>query len=344
MKYNQLRAFEKHLQEAAPQHLLPVYLILGKEDFARKEALDGAIKMILEEAKNPKLCCKVFNPPQNSLQDVIAELEAFSFFEERKVVVAHQIEKWVKGDLSGLELFFSRPVKGVTLLLSSAALAANTNLYKKIEKAGAILDLPEEKAWEKEKSMQAWLIQQAARSGKKMDGMTAQTFVKQVGTDQATLGQELEKVICFIDQREAITPKDVALVCPINHSETIWQLGEALFKRDAGGALRISKGLLADGSPFLGLLRQIRSQFQTEYQISCILAEGGSPADVAQSYPYMKGAILEKHLHNARGYGKDKFREALLAIDATELMAKNSGADEDLLNEHLIYKLTLSVS
>ena len=343
MKYNQLRAFEKHLQEASPRHLLPVYLILGKDDFARKEAVDAALKVLLQGVKNPPLCCKTLNAQQSSLQEVVSELEAFSLFEEKKVIIAHQIDKWVKGDLSKLEHFFNHPIKGATLLLSTGALAANTNLYKKIEKAGVILDLPEEKAWEKEKSMQAWLIQQAARSGKKLDGMTAQAFVKQVGTDQSTLGQELEKVICYIDQRDAITQKDIALLCPLNHSETIWQLGEALFRRDAGTALRISKGLVTEGSPFLGLLRQIRSQFQTEYQISCILADGGTPADVSQQYPYMKGAILEKHLHTARSYGKDKFREALLTIDETELSAKSSGADEDYLNERLIYKLALSV-
>ena len=130
-------------------------------------------------------------------------------------------------------------------------------------------------------------------------------------------------------------------MCQSNPSETIWQLGEALFRRDPGAALRISKGLLSEGSPFLGLLRQIRSQFQTEYQISCILADGGTSSDVAQNYPYMKGVILEKHLHTARSYGKEKFKKALLAIDETELSAKSSGADEDLLNERLIYQLTL---
>lgn len=342
MKFNQLRALEKHLQEAAPRHLLPVYLLLGKDEFARKMALEITLKIFLDGAKNPALCCKTFNAQQNTLQEVVAELETLSFFDEKKVVVVHQVEKWVKGDLKGIERFFSHPIKGVTLLLTTGALAANTTLYKKIEKAGAILDLPEEKAWEKEKSMQAWLIQEAASQGKKLDGMCAQAFVKQVGTDQATLKQELEKVICYIDQREAITQKDVALLCPVNPTETIWQLGEALFKREPSTALRISKALLAEGSPFLGLLRQIRTQFQTEYQISCILAEGGSPADVAQSFPYMKGAILEKHLHTARAYGKDKFREALLAIDETELSAKSSGADEDLLNERLIYRLVLN--
>lgn len=341
MKYNQFRAFEKHLQEAFPRHLLPVYLVLGKDDFARKSAVESSVKILLSGVKAPSLCTKTFNAQQNSLQEVVAELETFTFFEEKKIVVVHNIEKWVKGDLSALERFFSRPIKGVTLLLSTTSLAANTNLYKKIEKAGAILDLPEEKAWEKEKSMQAWLIQQAAKSDKKMDGMTAQAFVKQVGTDQATLGQELEKVICFIDQRETITTKDIALLCEANPSETIWQLGEALFRRDPSAALRISKGLLTEGSPFLGFLRQIRSQFQTEYQISCLLTDGGTPADVAQHFPYMKGAILEKHLHTARSYGKEKFKEALLAIDETELSAKSSGADEDFLNERLIYKLTL---
>ena len=92
--------------------------------------------------------------------------------------------------------------------------------------------------------------------------------------------------------------------------------------------------------PLLSLLRQIRSQFQTDYQISCILAEGGGASEIAQNYPYMRGTILDKHIQTAKSYGKHKFKEGILALDETELKIKNSAADDNFLNELLILKLT----
>lgn len=340
MKYTNLRAFEKHVQEASPNHFACVYLILGKEDFARKTATDILVRALFQGLSHPELAQKVFNAQQTEIQELIAELNTFNFLTPRKVLLVQQVDKWVKADHDLLNPFFAKPLPGTTLVFSGAALAANTLLFKKLEKAGIVLDLPEEKAWEKEKSMQAWVLEQAAKANKKLDAATAQQLIKRVGTDAATLHQELEKLICYVGERPIITAQDTAKLSSSIPSDTIWQLGEALFRRDTPTALRISKGLLAEGTAFLSLLRQIRSQFQTDYQISCILAEGGGAVEIAQHYPYMKGPILDKHIQAAISYGKLKFREGLLALDDTELKVKNSAADEDLLNELLILKLT----
>ena len=39
MKFTNTRAFEKHLIDAAPRHFAPVYLLIGKDDFERKEVV-----------------------------------------------------------------------------------------------------------------------------------------------------------------------------------------------------------------------------------------------------------------------------------------------------------------
>src|SRR5262249_40672120 len=134
--------------------------------------------------------------------------------------------------------------------------------------------------------------------------------------------------------------RDVAAVCSSINLDNAWQLGEAIFRRDVPTALRISKGLLADGTAFIALLRQIRTQFQTEFQVCSILSRGGSHAEIAQEFPYMKGQILDRHMHQAQSYGMQRFKSALLAIDEAELSAKNNG-DPDFLAERLIIKLTL---
>ena len=341
MKYTSLRAFEKHLEEAAPSHFSNLYLIIAKDSFARKEAADKLSHILLADQKAPHFSLKVFQAEQHPMEAVLAELNSGSMFSEKSVLLVQNAEKYSKGVLEKLEPYFLNPSKKTYLVLCIAALTATTTFYKKAEKAGIVLDIPEEKPWEKEKTMQAWLGAQANASGKKMTPQACQALVKQSGTDQATLHQELEKLICYCGDRVEITAQDVAVLCTTVNMETVWQLGEAIFRRDASAALRVSKGMLDDGTAFLGLLRQIRSQFQTEFQIACILATGGSATEVTQQFPYMKGQILDRHLHSARNYGKQKFKEGLLLIDATELQAKNSGADTDLLNELLIAKLVL---
>jgi len=339
MKYTNQRAFEKHLQEASPQHLASVYMILSKEDFARKAATDHLLNVLLKEEKQRNLSVVTFDAQQVDLDAIVAELNARSFFSKRKVVLVSQAEKLIKSEHEKLDAFFSKPTPATTLVFTAPTVASNTNFFKKVEKAGIVLDIAEEKAWEKEKSLQSWAIHFAANAGKKLDPAAAQFLVKQT-SDQALLYQELEKLICYVGTKGEITQRDVSLLCSSTHVENIWQLGEALFKRDTATALRISKGMLDEGTAFLALLRQLRSQFQTDYQVSCILARGGTTQEISQQFPYMRDAILSKHIQTAKTYGKEKFKAGLLAIDETELKAKNSAADEDLLNELLITRLT----
>jgi DNA polymerase-3 subunit delta len=340
MKYTNLRAFEKHLEESAPNHFTPLYMLLDKDSFSRKAASDKLIEALLKGEKKRELSQTQFQADEQSIHEILSELDSPGFFAQRRVILINQAEKLTKASLEKLDPYFAKLPPQTYLILSCNALSASTNFYKKIEKAGVILDIAEEKPWEKEKTLQSWVITEAANQKKTIDPQASLSLVKQIGTDKSLLLQELNKLICYVGDRPSISIQDVDAICISIPLENIWQLGEAIFKRDAASALRISKAMLDEGTPLLSLLRQIRNQFQTELEIGCILARGGSSEEITQQFPYMKGNILSRHIQTAQGYGIKKLKEGILLLDATELKAKNSLADLNLLNELLIVHLT----
>lgn len=340
MKYAQLAAFEKHLKDAAPQHLSDIYFIISKESFQRQQALDKLSHLVLKEDGINDLNMKQYDATKADVNEILTDLETLSFFTKKRLLVIHNAEALDKESTSLLEKYFAHPNRSVCLAIAATAINRATTFYKNGEKAGIILDIPDEKPWEKEKSASQWLSMQATEQGKQMSPQVAQILVKQLGTDQALLHNELQKLICYTGERKSISEKDLYDVCTKINQETGWQLGEALFQRDAAAALRIAKGLLDDGTALIALLRQIRYQYQTEYQVCSILHAGGTPADIAQEFPYMKGQILNRHVQQAQAYGMKRFRNGILAIDKTELDAKNSGLDDHLLAERLVIKLT----
>ena len=117
---------------------------------------------------------------------------------------------------------------------------------------------------------------------------------------------------------------------PVNQSIQFGSWGEAIFCRDAAAALRIAMALLEEQA-LLPLLRQMRSQFQTEYQVCLLLVQGKHAQDIAQEFPYMKGQILERHMWQARQYGLEAFKRGLIALDIAESRVKNSSIDDKLL-------------
>lgn len=203
-----------------------------------------------------------------------------------------------------------------------------------------MLDIPEEKPWEKEKSLQDWIVSEIHSRGKKISERTAQVLLKQIGLDQSLLSHEMDKLCCYVGERSEIALQDIHQISVNCSLENIWQLGEALFRKDAQTALRIGKALLNEGAALIALLKQIRSQFQTEFQICSILFQGGGSQEISQQFPYMKGHILDRHIKSAQGYGMGNFKKGLLMIDETELQAKNSSTDPEFLFELLIVKLT----
>lgn len=341
MKYSNLPAFEKHLESASPNHFSDIYLILAKEAFVRKRAADRLKELVLKNESSPELSCQILDAEKHTVGNVLSELQGISFFSKKRLVIVHNVDAYDKASTLKLEAYCSSPNQTVCFVVTASTLNRATTFYKKLEKAGIVLDVAEEKTWEKEKIIIDWVHTEAAREGKQLGPQVAQMLVKQLGTDQMLLTCELQKLICYVGERKTIIENDVAAISSVANLENGWQLGEAIFRRDAASAIRISKGLLMEGTALIALLRQVRSQFQIEYQVCSILSQGGNVVEVSKEFPYMKGTILDRHIKQAQAYGMPRFKQAMLAIDEAEIQAKNSSMDPEFLAERLMIKLTL---
>lgn len=339
MKYSNLQAFEKHLEGASPGHFSNVYMIISKEPFECKTAADRLVKGLLKGQAQPDLCLKIFDCDNLNIKELVGELNTLTLFSPKQVILLQHADKLTQPERTALEPYVAAPSPTLFLIITASSVNHATNFYKKAEKSGVILEIPEQKPWEKERMLVDWVMREAGSFGKKMDPQACQCLVKQIGTDQTMLHHELQKLFCYVGDRVDITVKDIGAICASMNVETVWQLGEAIFQRNGGTALRISKAILNDGTAFLALLRQIRGQFQTEFQICSILANGGNGNDVSQRFPYMRGNILERHLNMAKSYGLHNFKNGMQHIDTMEVLAKNSPVDHDVLADLLIAKL-----
>lgn len=350
MKFNNLRSLEKHLESASPHHFSELYVILVKDGFERKEAVNVLLKALLKEHKssskqslqlNSDLNSITFDGNELKIETLRNELNIFSLFAEKRVILVEHADKLAKPMIAYLEDYFTKPNSSIYLVLSASSISHATNYYKKAEKAGVILEVAEEKPWEKEKSTREWMLNKVAETKRKINPEAVQVLLKQVGTDHALLSQELEKLYCYIGDKQEIEVKDVGAICTSVNMENAWQLGEAIFRFDTSSALRIAKALMEEGAALLSLIRQIRSQFQTDFQVCSLLTSGATVADITQQFPYMRGNILDRHLQSAKSYGMQRFRQGMLHIDKMEVMAKNSNVNPEFLTELLITKLSL---
>lgn len=342
MKCDNLRAFEKHLEESVPHHFHPLYVIAGKEPFECQEALQLLLRFLLPKEK--ELGLQTFDGTKVEESLLWTALRSPSLFTATRVISIQQADKLKKSIQMELTASFLQPSPSQYLILSGLNWQKNTSFYKAVEQAGFVLEFAEIKPWEKERRLADWINKQVAAERKIMAYPVCQALVKHVGLDQTLLSQELNKLLCYCYDKQEITLQDLQAICTFHPEESIWQLGEAIFQRKSSVALHLVQLFLLDGQAGLPLLRQLRAQFQTQYQLCTLLAQGKNTHDISQEFPYMKGSILERNIRQAQAYGLEALHQGLLAIDATELRLKNDNIQEDILLERLILQLTRSYS
>lgn len=338
MKYEHLSAFEKHLREAPPFY--PLYFFLVKDEFACEEAVRLLLSVLLPEKSSGERALSVLDGSQVGEEEFWERLNSLSLLSESQVLWIKQADKLKKSIQEKPEDYFTRPSLSVRLIMSAPSWVKTSSFYKASEKIGAIVEIPELKPREKESLLVERINRQIRAEGKTISFQACQELIGQIGSDSRLLSNEIDKLICYCSEKNEITLSDIREICVTGTTVTIWQLGEALFRRDTIAALQAARASLLESRALLPLLRQIRSQFQTGYQVS-LLSEGGKrPEAITEEFPYMKGRILDQNVQRARRYGQESFKRGLLAIDATEIRLKNSNADEDLLLELLVMQLT----
>lgn len=340
MKFTNSRAFVKHLNEAAPRHFSPLYMIIVGDEAERKEAVKNLISALLGSDGVAEQALKVLDGEKVQAKDLLEELQTQSLFASRRIIHLCHADKLGENVIERLESYFPHPNPSTFLILSAAAIHRGSSFYKKAEKGGIILDIEEQKPWEKTAALAQYAEEQFSKSGFSIEHPLSLQLVERVGGQKLLLQQEIEKLICYMENRRQVTREDIEVVCVNVSNESGWQLGDAIFRRDIPTAHRIIQALLEQEGSLIGLLRQLRGQFQVKYQVSALLAGGGGSNEIQQRFPYMKGNILQQNIQVAQSFGQEPLKKGILLIDETELLAKNSVVNEELLADQLVFKLT----
>lgn len=340
LRYDNLRAFEKHIHSSAPNHLSNVYLFISKNSYDLAEANKILIDTIFPKGKYGEMDVRIFSYENLEMAKFLDEVNTLSFFSKKRIVILQNMDKLNANQLSILEEYIDTLNGQVILILAAESINKNTKFFKKIEKAGVILDIPEEKLWQKEKSMQVWLREKIARDGKQIDPQAIDFLIHQVGMNQNLLDQELFKLYCFLGERIYIKMEDIKAICSTCSSYTIWDLTDAIFNLIPQKALNAINALLFDGTSIIGILYQLRTQFQTQLQIASILTSSQSRDEITKHFPYIKGNILNKKINEVQNYGLNRLKKGLILINEYEFKAKNSGESSELLAELLVIHLS----
>ncbi len=304
-----------------------VYLLVGKELF---EPIDH-----FEKKQGPFSC--TWDEETFSQERFEEEVNTPPFLIQKVVLHIKNIDLLKAKQIECITSYVEKPAPWVTLLLSSA-LKPSSSLLKEVEKKGLILQLTEEKPWDKEERFASWVVEYAKESMVSIGRVEAKTLIKSVGMDYDRLKNEIDKLFCFVGVEKKISSSAIRTLCDPLFSQTIWQLGEALFRLNCKDALTLIHGFMEAGESHGSLLASLRMQFQQAYDMLDHYQRGGVAA-LKEAYPQWKESFIRKKLEDVQKFGKTRLREALLLLFESELAARNSAGDVLLLMELLMIRI-----
>ncbi len=204
-------------------------------------------------------------------------------------------------------------------------------LYKAVKAQGQIVEFKQQD----EKVLRKWILGRIQKEGKQISERALAGFMTKVGQDMENISSELEKLLCYTCEKEAIAPEDVEAICTVQLQNKIFDMVDAIGNKDQKKAMELYYDLLVLREAPMKILALLSRQFLILLQIkelpgvdrSTIAAKVGIP-------PF----AVTKNTVQAKQFKRRQLREALQDCAEYEEAVKTGRLNDRMCVELLIVK------
>ena len=164
-----------------------------------------------------------------------------------------------------------------------------------------------------------WVTRRARAQKRRITPEAARMLVESLGDDLRMLASEIDKLGTYVGEGGEIGPEDVRALTPVARQSKVFDLTDALARRDTSTALALLHELLANGESPLGIVALTAFQTRSLMQVK-LLSDRGMPAHQIASAAGIAPFVVEKSLRLARRFTFAQLEAAhrtLLEIDTS---------------------------
>lgn len=201
----------------------------------------------------------------------------------------------------------------ILVLLADEVLDAANPLLKAAQKQGKVQAFVPPRG----PQLEDWVARRAASHNAKLAPDAARLLTGEVGDNLRLLALEIEKLATYVGAGGTIRVEDVRALTPASRQAKVFDLTDALARRDRKRSLALLHELLAAGESPLGIVALTAFQTRSLLQVKT-LAERGLPAPRIAQTAGMAPYVVEKTLPLARQFSFAQLEAAhrsLLEVD-----------------------------
>lgn len=309
-----------------------VYLLYGEEDYLKKQYKDKLREAItLGDTMN----YGYFEGKGIDVNSLIEMSETMPFFADYRLVVVEN-SGFFKGANERMAEYVEKIPESTVMVFVESEVDKRGKLYKRVKEKGHECEMTVQTPAVLEK----WILGILGREGKRITKEAIDYFLSISGSDMTNIYGELEKLICYCMDKEAIDIPDIKEVTTEQISAKIFDMIDALGYKNQKRTLEIYYDLINTKEPPMRILFMLTRQFNIMLQVKELKEQGMGQKDIASRLsvqPFIVGKAM-KQTGNFKG---SVLREAIGEAVDMEKNIKSGNMDEKMGVEMLLIKYSI---
>lgn len=307
-----------------------VYLLYGSEDYLKrqyKQKLQNAVTAPDDTMNLARYEGKDVNP-----QELIDVAETMPFFADRRLILAEGTG-FFKNSCEELAKYLPQMPQSAVMVFVESEVDKRGKMYKAVNKMGRAVEFGEQK----EELLTRWILGRLKKEHKKITQPVLQRFLSKTGTDMNNIDKELEKLLCYTLDREVIEAADVDAICTEQIPNQIFEMVNAIGRREQKRALSLYYGLLALKEPPMRILFLVNRQFRILLDLKS-MAKAGVDAKTMAAKAGIPPFAVGRNLGQAASFSEGELKQALEDGAEFETDSKTGKLPDQIAVELLILK------
>lgn len=346
---------QQFLAQIRQQQFPPACLLLGPEPYQRDYCRNALIEHFLGDADR-QLGLTQYDLQETSLSVVLEDASSLSLFAPRRVIRIRNAEEALpRGRAAGeqeeggggeaeLARYLADPAESVVLVFEASRISFESEdkaRLSRLRQFYACVPAVVECAPLKPEHARQFARNLARRAGLAIGEAELDLLVEVLGAEAARIAGEIEKLSVWAAKGREITAADIAVLVPEARSATIFELVEALARKDRTASLEVLDTLVRQGE-YLALALSFLS---TELRLALAARQGGwSRPDQIQAQAGRLGvrmwpARAQQVARTAAAFSTRQLASALRLVHAADKALRDARPDDRIVLEEFIFQL-----
>jgi DNA polymerase-3 subunit delta len=317
-----------------------LYLLHGEESHYIDVICDAIESTVLNDAQKG-FDQTILYGKDVDFSTIISAAKRYPMLSDYQVIIIKEAQglKW-KGE-DGVEMLakYVENLTPTTILVFAykhGKFDKRTKLYKSIEKAGVAFE--SEKLYDNK--VAPWIVDEIQQEGRKIHPQAAALMAEYLGTDLSKVANEVQKLVLNVPKEKEISVQDIEQNIGISKDFNVFELNNALGKRDALKAIQIVDYFAANpkSNPVVLVMGTLYGYFSKVLKYH-YLSDKSTAARELGVNPF----FVKDYEYAARNFNKLKLFQMMTILKDYDLKFKGLDAgpntsDGDLLRE-MIFKI-----